>query len=151
MAILTEQDRATITQMFEQTLQEPVRLAFFTIPSSSLIVPGRETCESCGEVQALLEELVEISPKLTLEIHNIQQERELATQYGVERVPAVLVLGPESGGVRFFGAPAGYEFATLIQDIQSASQGKTRLAPATREALAAIPDPIHIQVFVTPT
>jgi len=151
MAVLGEQDRATVAQMFEQNLVNPVRLAFFTIPTSRLIVPGRETCQTCDETQGLLEELAAISSKVTLEVHNLQQEQELARQYGVDRVPTLIVLGPESGGVRFMGAPAGYEFATLIQDIQHVSQGQTGLAPATRDALQAIPDPIHIQVFVTPT
>ena len=151
MAVLRPEDRAKVTEMFEQTLVNPVRLALFTIPTSPLIVPGRESCETCKDTQDVLEELSALSPMLSLDIHNLGQERELASQLNVDRVPTILVFGPESGGMRFMGAPAGYEFATLIQDIQHASTGHTDLDPATREALSAIADPIHLQVFVTPT
>jgi hypothetical protein len=39
----------------------------------------------------------------------------------------------------------------LIRDIAAISRGETALRESTREAIAAIPDPIHLQVFVTPT
>ena len=76
---------------------------------------------------------------------------DVARSYGVSRVPALVLEGQGNGSVRYFGAPAGYEFATLIQDLQSVSKGEGTLSPETRDALAEIADPIHIQVFVTPT
>src|SRR5438094_9488655 len=137
--------------MFEENLVEPVQLVLFTVPPSLLYVPGREQCQTCKDVQQLAEEIVDTSDKLSLEIHNLEQEPEEAQRYGVTRVPTLLVLGPESGSVRFSGAPAGYEFGTLLHDIQLISKGETEIAPATREVLEAIDEPIHIQVFVTPT
>jgi hypothetical protein len=98
-----------------------------------------------------VEEIVAISDKLSLEIHNLEREPEEARRWGVAEVPALILFGPESGGVRYLGAPSGYEFSTLLQDIQFISKGETALSAATREALAGIPDPIHLQVFVTPT
>jgi len=150
VALINEPDRATIAGMFE-TLVNPVELVLFTVPPSLLYVPGREQCATCKDVQQLTEELVDISDKLSLRVHNLEQERDEARRYEVDRVPTLLVLGPENGGVRFYGAPAGYEFSTLLQDIQQISRHETELAPETREALEAIKDPIHIQVFVTPT
>ncbi|HEX2034128.1 MAG TPA: hypothetical protein VHS99_08075 [Chloroflexota bacterium] len=55
------------------------------------------------------------------------------------------------GLVRFFGLPAGYEFATLIDDIVDLSRRRTRLSEETRQALATLPGALHLQVFVTPT
>jgi alkyl hydroperoxide reductase subunit AhpF len=137
--------------MFEDNLVDPVRLVYFTIPKSPLYVPGRAQCETCDDVQHLVEEIVAISDKLSLEIHNLEREPEEARRWGVAEVPALILFGPESGGVRYLGAPSGYEFSTLLQDIQFISKGETALSAATREALAGIPDPIHLQVFVTPT
>lgn len=151
MAIISEKDRTAISTMFEENLVGPVRLVYFTIPKSLLYVPGRAQCETCDDVQQLVEEIVQISDKLSLEIHNLERDREEALHYGVAEVPALILLGPESGGVRYLGAPAGYEFSTLLQDIRAISRGETKLSTETREALAEITEPIHIRVFVTPT
>lgn len=150
MPLLSQQDRETISRMLEE-LVDPVRLLLFTIPSSGLIVPGRPTCQTCDDAQHLIEQVVTLSDKLSLEVHHFEREPEEARRYGVERVPSVLVLGPEDGRVRYSGAPFGHEFALLLQDIQLISRGETQLAEHTRQALAAISDPIDIQVFVTPT
>ncbi len=151
MAFIREQDRATIAQMFEETLDGPVQVHYFTIPTSKLIVPGRTTCESCNDVQQLIEEVASISDKVSVEVHNFESEREEAQRYGVTRVPAIVIKGKAKGAVRYFGAPAGSEFPNFIQDIQHASRGETALSAETREALSAITGPIHLQVFVTPT
>jgi hypothetical protein len=47
--------------------------------------------------------------------------------------------------------PAGYEFSSFIEAIKSVSAGESGLAPKTKEALAGLKDPLHLQVFVTPT
>lgn len=151
MPLISEQDRAAIAQMFEESLVDPVQLVLFTTPPSLLFVPGREECATCKDVQTLTEELVDISDRLSLQVYNLEREPEAARRYGVSRVPTLMVIGPETGSVRYYGAPAGYEFSTLLHDIELVSQGKTDLATETREALGAISEPIHIQVFVTPT
>jgi glutaredoxin-like protein len=78
-----------------------------------------------------------------------------ATLYRIDKAPAIVVLGDETGrrdfGIRFYGSPAGYEFATLIEDIRMASRGTTDLSPATVETLRHLTTPLHLQVFVTPT
>jgi alkyl hydroperoxide reductase subunit AhpF len=151
VALIQERDRAAIAQMFEENLVRPVKLVLFTIPKSLLYVPGRADCETCDDVQHLMEEIVEISDKLTLEVHNLQQEPDEAQRYRVAHVPALIVEGSAEGSVRFIGAPGGYEFPTLLQDIQDVSKGQTTLSDATRKAIETISDPIHLQVFVTPT
>jgi alkyl hydroperoxide reductase subunit AhpF len=137
--------------MFEENLVDPVRMVYFTIPTSPLVVPGRESCETCDDVQQLVEEVAGISDKLSVEVHHFERERELAQKYGVTRVPALVLATGDEARVRYFGAPAGYEFMTLLQDLQNISKRQTALSQPTRDALAAITDPIHIQVFVTPT
>lgn len=150
MALFSDQDRATIAEMFQE-LVNPVRLLFFTLPTSPLFIPGHPVCETCDDAQRLLEEVVDISDKLSLEVHHFEREPDEARRYGVERVPSLLLLGPEDGRVRYSGAPFGHEFALLLKDIRYISTGETDLAPTTRETLAAIPEAVDIQVFVTPT
>lgn len=57
----------------------------------------------------------------------------------------------QGASVRFLGLPSGYEFSTLLADVVDVSKGRTDLSEATRAAVRAIDQPVHIQVFVTPT
>jgi thiol-disulfide isomerase/thioredoxin len=148
---ISDQDRAAIKQLFDENFVDSVTLVYFTIPKSLLFVPGLESCETCDDVQQLLEEIADLSDNLALEVHNLKTDQEAASRYGVSRVPALLITGASDGRVRYFGAPTGSEFPNLIHDIVAVSRGETALSDQTREALGAIPDPIHLQVFVTPT
>src|SRR5262249_49361006 len=133
-------------------LSEQVKLVFYTQRPSALVLPGQQECQSCEEEQQLLSEIVELSDKLTLEIHDVKDEPELARQAGIEKVPALVLQGPnEAGAVRFFGLPAGYEFSTLIADIVDLSDSNLLLSEQTVAELRQLPEKVHIQVFVTPT
>ncbi len=74
---------------------------------------------------------------------------------GIDKIPAIAILkGGNAGadcGIRYFGIPSGYEFASLVEDIIMVGNGDSGLAEATRKALATLPAEVHIQVFVTPT
>jgi glutaredoxin-like protein len=78
-----------------------------------------------------------------------------ATLCRIDEAPAIAVLGDESGrrdfGIRFYGSPAGYECATLIEDTRMVSRGTGDLSPATIDGLRHLSLPLHLQVFVTPT
>jgi glutaredoxin-like protein len=54
-------------------------------------------------------------------------------------------------GVRFSGIPSGHEFSTLIHDLILVSGRDSGLDPQTRQLLAVLKEPVHLQVFVTPT
>ena len=111
---------------------------------------------SGDDTQALVEELAAVSEgKVRVQVVDLETHPDEARMHGIDKVPAIVVLGGESGrkdfGTRFFGAPAGYEFATLIEDIRMASTGTIDLRDATRAALSHLTSPLHLQVFVTPT
>ncbi len=54
--------------------------------------------------------------------------------------------------MRFLGAPAGYEFMSLIEAVILAGTNDSRLDPESRALIAAnVTAPLDIQVFVTPT
>ncbi len=69
----------------------------------------------------------------------------------MDKIPAVAVVGAEDYGVRFYGIPSGYEFTSLLHAIKSVAAGKPELSEETLQALAEIAEPVHMQVFVTPT
>lgn len=113
-------------------------------------------CETCAETRELVEELAStFDGKVRLEVHDLDAHPPEATLYRIAKAPAIVVLGGESGrrdfGIRFYGSPTGYEFATLIEDIRMASRGTTDLSAATVDTLTHLTAPLHLQVFVTPT
>lgn len=150
MALLHEQDAAFVRKRLTEELEHDVRLVFFAPSLGGLAVPGADW-EMAEYTRRILQELAALSDRVHLEEHSLVGEPELARQYGVARTPATLIVGARDYGVRFYGMPAGYEFATLLDLVLDVSTGRPPIADATRAALEALPGDVHLQVFVTPT
>ena len=141
MGLIREEDAAEIRRRLQEMVN-PVRLVHFTQELN--LEYGRET-------QQLLEELAELSDKLSLEVCNFLLDKEKAAEYRVDKVPATVVRDGQDHGIRFYGIPAGYEFSTLLDAILAVSSGDSGLEEETREKLQQITSPLHLEVFVTPT
>jgi len=141
MAVLTEDARSSTQKEFEE-LPGKVKLVVFT---------QEFECAHCRENTSLANEVASLSDKVDIEMHDFALDKEAVERYGVDKIPAIAVEGEKDYGVRFYGVPAGYEFATLIEAIKAVSAGESGLAPKTKEALAGLKEPLHLQVFVTPT
>ena len=150
MALIAEDDQQYLRDLFAEKLVHDVTLRFYTQRTSPLSVPSQE-CETCRDTHQLLEELVALSDKLTLDVHDFYAEREQAAAEGIDEIPAIVLEGQNKGKIRFIGVPAGYEFSTLIEDLIDVSRGTTGLQPLSRETLTGLTGPVHIKVFVTPT
>ena len=141
MGLIREEDAAEIRRRLQEMVN-PVKLVHFTQELN--LEYGRET-------QQLLQELAELSDKLSLEVHNFLLDKERAAEYKVDKVPATVVRDGQDHGIRFYGIPAGYEFSTLLDAILAVSSGDSGLEEESREKLRQIASPLHLEVFVTPT
>jgi len=141
MALIREEDAVEIRQRLA-AMVDPVKLIHFTQELN--IEYGRET-------RQLLEEVAALSDKLSLELYDFLLDHEKVAEYGVDKVPATAVRNGKDYGIRFYGIPAGYEFAALLDAILEVSQGTSELRVETKEKLSAVTRPVHLQVFVTPT
>jgi len=150
MAIIPDEIRQELKRRFENELIGKVRVRLFTQRGGLIIVPGRE-CPTCKETGELMEEVASLSDKLELEVHDVYAESELASEHGIERIPAIVLGGEARGGVRYFGIPAGSEFPAMVEDLIEVSKGTTSLSDESKESLAALSKDVHVQVFVTPT
>jgi alkyl hydroperoxide reductase subunit AhpF len=145
--LLTEDISQQVKDVFAQTLQKNVHILFF----------GSELrCEYCQPTRSLLEEIIPLSEKLSLEIHDVELEPEIANIYHVDKTPGIVITAKEEFeiidyGIRYSGMPSGHEFTSLINDIIMVSQRSTDLNPDTRTFLGTINKDILLQVFVTPT
>jgi len=141
MGLLRDMDVAEIRTRLEGMVN-PVKLIHF---SQEL------NLEYGREAKQLLEELTQISDKLSLETHDFLLDKEEVAEYAVDKVPATVIRNGKDHGIRFFGLPAGYEFAALLDAILVVSMGDSGLQPESREKLAKLNQPLHLQVFTTPT
>ncbi len=131
------------------TMTQPVTLAVFTTAGAE-----PHTCELCQDTRQLVEELAWLSDgNVVAKTYDLERDAEAAGRYGVDKAPSVVVLGEgdKDYGIRFFGIPSGYEFASLIADLKMVSSGESGLAPETLDMLARLTGPVRFQVFVTPT
>src|SRR6516162_10271026 len=152
MALLTPEIQNDIKKIFEE-LTGDVRLLFFTQHVSPLVIPGREQdCPTCEDTRTLLEEVAALSHKLHLEIHEVSAGSEIAREYGIDRVPALIMIADGvKGKVRYFGLPSGYEFSVLLGSLVDVSKAESDLSEDTMKVLDTLDKDLHFQVFVTPT
>jgi len=127
----------------QQNMQEPVRILVFS---------QEIECEFCKEARELAQEVASLMPdKVSVEVYDFVKDEARAKEYGVDKVPAIVVLGRKDYGIRFYGIPYGYEFNTFMETIINVSKGTTNLSEDTKAKLKALDKPVHIQVFVTLT
>lgn len=146
MQLLNEDVANQVREVFNG-LKQPVRVLFFGL---------KEGCEYCGDTLQLVREVVSLSDKLSLEVYDLDDDPAVAQQYRVDKAPGIVLAGLEGDqvvdyGVRFAGIPSGHEFSSLIHDLVLVSGRDSGLNAKTREFLSGLKDPVHLQVFVTPT
>jgi len=146
MSLISEADQAKLRAAFGE-MTSPVRLMFFTQTLD---------CETCLQTRQILDELPPLSDKISIEEVNLILEGDKAKQYGIDRAPAIALVGGNGHGmvdsrIRFLGTPAGYEFISLIQAVLLVGGRPAGLSPENRARLAAVNVPVTIQVFTTPT
>jgi len=147
MGLLGPADQERLRERFA-AMTKPVRLLFFTQTLG---------CETCLQTRQILDELPLLSDKIVIEEINFVLEREQAERYAVDRVPAVAIVGQDESGaerdskIRFLGAPAGYEFASLVQAVLLVGGVAGTLSADSLTRVAAVTSPVTVRVFTTPT
>ena len=141
MAVLNDEVREQAKKVFSE-LKNRVKLVDFT---------QEVECRYCRENRMLAEELASTSDKIDVETFDFVKDKDKARGCRVNKIPAMLVVGEKDYGIKFYGLPAGYEFASLMEAIKIVSNGNSGLAPESKEMLKKLSHPAHIQVFVTLT
>ncbi len=144
MSLLSERDRQTV-QTHLAGLTHDVTLLFFTqtigAPDTALIA------------RQVIDEVAGLSERVSVEEVNLILDREKSAQFGIDRIPAIVLLrdGADTR-MRFLGAPAGYEFSSLIESIILAGTDDSGLSEDSKALIAEkATAPMDIKVFVTPT
>jgi glutaredoxin-like protein len=144
MALLPDRDRETVRTHLAG-LTRPVTILFFT---QTVGAP-----ESVHTARQVLDEVASLGDLITLEEVNVVLEKERAALYGIDHIPAAVLLADGADTrMRFLGAPAGYEFMSLVEAVVLAGTGSSGLSPAAQALIAGqVTVATHVQVFVTPS
>jgi alkyl hydroperoxide reductase subunit AhpF len=142
MPLLSPADQEKLRASFDE-MTAPVRLLFFTQTFD---------CDTCGQTREILDELPPLSDKITVEEVNFVLDKDKAAQYGIDRVPAIALASADSDSrIRFLGAPAGYEFISLVQAVLLVGGAASSLTAENLARVAAVDKAMTIKVFTTPT
>ena len=145
--LLNAELEGQIKEVF-QGLTDPVVAIFF---GSKL-----NNCNYCQDTLQMLQELVDLSDKIDLEIYDLEENSATAEKYHVTMAPGIVMTRKDGNdlvdyGVRFAGIPAGHEFTSLVRSFILVSNADSGLKPATRKFLSELKKPVKLEVFVTPT
>ncbi len=142
MSLIPEEHKKHLRTELSERMDKPVMILVFT---------QELECHFCTETRQIVQELASLTDKIKVEVHDFVANSDKAREYGIDKVPAIAIIGEKDYGVRFYGFPFGYEFHTFTEAVINVSRGKTDLSDKTREILKEVRIPVHIQVFVTLT
>ncbi len=142
MSLIPDDKKELLKNDFKEKLVDPVKMVMFT---------QELECRFCSDTRQLVQDLATLNDKITAEIHDFVADAAKAKEYGIDKIPAIAIIGKKDYGVRIYGVPYGYELQTLIEAIINVSRGKTDLSDNTKTILKEVKSPVHIQVFVTLT
>ena len=142
MSLLPDDKKEVLRKELKEKMVDPVSIIMFT---------QEIECRFCSDTRQLVQEFQTLSDKIKVEVYDFMADGDKSKQYGIEKIPALAIVGKKDYGVRIYGIPYGYELQTLVEAIVNVSKGTTDLSEKTKSILADVKAPVHIQVFVTLT
>jgi hypothetical protein len=120
----------------------PVTLLYYTpdMPSAAT----RAECE-------MLEQVAASDPDISLRVLADRWDAAREAAAGIARTPAIVPVGAHDYGIRYYGAPDGYEHETFLAVLRAVAEGRSGLSPSTRARLRGLSAPLHLEVLHVPT
>jgi len=179
MSLVSPADQQKLREVFAE-MTRPVRLVFFTqtlecetCPQTKQILdelPPLSDKIAIEEVNLILDGDrarhygIDRAPAVAIEYLNLQDAQGAQGAEGAQGAPSAQTAAghPEhpvhpvhgvwtDSRMRFLGAPAGYEFISLVQAVLLAGGRPSTLSENSRRHIAAVDRPVVMNVFTTPT
>ncbi len=139
--VLSESDKTEISKILSN-MEDKVEILVFTSETS---------CFSCSKTETLMKELDQLSDKITVRMYDKDTNKDMATKYNIELVPAIVIIGKEDYGIKHYGFPSGNEFTPLLEAVISSSMVKPIASEEMAKKINTIGNPVEVKIFVTPT
>ncbi len=147
---IPRQEAMSIAAWLRQHLRGRVSLDVWTREDPALVLPDRDTCTHCDEVEGFTRQLATLHPWLQFTHYDLQRHEDRAAQARIDLCPTTVIRG---GGrsvqcVGLFGAGL---FPAMLDIIHLASaSGGTPLLASSRSALGTITETVEIEAMLTP-
>jgi len=148
--VIPLREQEFLREKFSRELVSRVRIDFFTQKETSFFVRRRQPCQYCKPTRQMLEELAALTDMISLRQHIFDEAKEAVAQYGVERIPAIVLHVDDRRWLKYYGSPGGHEFVPLVETIVDISRGTNYLSNKIRKRLRKLKEDVRIQVFVAP-
>jgi glutaredoxin-like protein len=142
MGLIPDDKKELLKNDFKEKLVDPVKIIMFS---------QEFECRYCSDTRQLVQDMVLLNDKISAEVYDFVKDAAKAKEYGIDKIPALAIIGKKDYGVRIYGIPYGYELQTLIEAIINVSNGQTDLSDKTKSILKEVKSPVQIKVFVTLT
>ena len=141
MSYFSDEEMRALTERLA-AMTGPVQLVFFTQSFG---------CDTCATTKRILDDLTRANPLLTVDEKNMVLDTADVDRFGIIAAPGVAIVGDRDRGLRFYGAPEGYELVSLLEAILLVSAGDSGLSEPSRSLIATLDGPRALQIFSTPT
>ncbi|HTY22626.1 MAG TPA: thioredoxin family protein [Desulfomonilaceae bacterium] len=136
---MVDETSLKIIQFSAAQLAKPVRLIVFTKDSGCLV------CQNTAELARAIKAHM---GRIALETYDLVMDRDKTEQYGIQRVPALVVQGEDDQTVTFYGSLKNICLDILLHTIHAVSAAQVWLPGDIRQSLRRLTDKVKIRVFV---
>lgn len=143
--------RQAMQEYLETRLVNPVKILIFTRRRQWWQAKDPRQIDSCTETEKIIHGVASLTDKITYEVCDVHERPELFQKYGIEFMPALVILGREDYGIRQYGIPLGYDLNFFLDTLIDISVGTPDLQQHAILALKDIQQYLNIRVFVSPT
>ena len=139
MAIIDNETAGQLKEIFTKMVDD-IKIILFTT----------EGAPTCKETDEFVSECTAITEKIELIKYDLNSNSEEASKYGVDKVPAIVMIDGEGNNVNnyFYGIPAGHEINSFISSILEVSGAKQEIPEELVNRIKAIDKEIEIKVFI---
>jgi len=138
--MFSDSDRAALERRFASMI-EPITLLVFA-----------DEGPISKQLTELAKALAAASPKIGVEVEGVDGGRNpKMKELRLDHWPVLVPTKADFTRIRYFGVPAGYEIAPMVEGLVELSASRTALTPRAREALSTVRRKANIKIFVLPT
>jgi len=140
--MLSDGDRASLERRFAQGMKDDVTLLLFADEGSAME----------KELTDFANTLAQTSPKIKVDVQRTEDgKNQRMRELHIEHWPCLVLVKGDFTRIRYYGIPAGYEIASLVDAIVELSSMRTTLSPKAKSALATVRRKANIKIFILTT
>lgn len=136
---MVDETSLKIIRLSAGQLDKPVRLIVFTKDSA---------CSVCGPAVELARAVKAHMGRIALESYDLVMDKDKTEQYGIQRVPALVVQGGDGQTVTFYGLTQNTLLEVLLNTIHAVSTARVWFPEGVRQSLQRLNGGVKIRVFV---